>query len=98
MHLDELIEALQRLAPGCELIVYRSYRVLGDRYGRELPPECSLKRTGTAETAIGVVRLTAQPGQVTIRNRVDARPNTTWDHKLRSLQRHVREGFARWRR
>jgi len=89
MNLHELIAHLQQVAVGSEILIYQNYAMLGGRHGRELPAACSLQQTGTAETAVGVFFNTAHPGRVTIRNRVDNRPHTTWDYKLKSLQRKL---------
>lgn len=87
LNLEELIEEIRRLAPACEVAVYRSHLILGGHYSRELPPACSVRETGTSETSIGLFFKTEHRGRVTLRDRADNRPNTTWDHKWRSLRR-----------
>ncbi|MBI3332873.1 MAG: class I SAM-dependent methyltransferase [Candidatus Omnitrophica bacterium] len=90
INMEELIGRIRREAPSAEVVVHRSRVVLGDRYGRRLPPACSLRRTGTAETSVGIFLKTDRPGSLSIRDRRDNRPNTTWDHKLRSLLGRLR--------
>ena len=94
INLQELIDRFRLELPGWEMIVYRSYVILGGRYQRALPPECSFKRTGTAETAIGIFRTTHAPGRVTIKNRIDNR-NTRWDRKFEILKRLSRSLFSK---
>ena len=85
VNLEELIQFIQSLSKNCELVIYRSHTVLGNRNDRQLPEDCSFPSTGTAETAVGIFLTSNSPGKVTLINRWDNRPNTTWDHKLRSL-------------
>lgn len=87
LNLQELMEHIRSAAPECELVIYRNRVILGGRQGRQLPPECALKETGTAETSIGIFLKTDRPGRVTLQDRVDNRPHTTWDHKWRSVCR-----------
>lgn len=89
LNLEELLEHIRRAASGAEVVVCRNRMVLGGRYGRELPPECSERRTGTAETAVGIFLTSEAPGRITIQDRVDNRPNTTWDYKLKRAVRRV---------
>lgn len=89
LNLEELIDHIRQEADGCEVVVYRNHTVLGAQYGRFLPPECSLKKTGTAETSVGVFVKTNAPGRVTIQDRLDNKPNTTLDHKMKSLWRYI---------
>ncbi len=90
LNLEELIENLRSRAPKGDIRVYRSYGVLGGKLGRVLPPECSLKGTGTAETAVGIFFRSRRPGGVRVVNRADNRPNTTWDYKWKGLVRRMR--------
>ncbi|MBI3317764.1 MAG: class I SAM-dependent methyltransferase [Candidatus Omnitrophica bacterium] len=89
MNFEELLRALQGLAPRAELAFFRSYRVLGGELNRDLPKEISLPKTRTAETAVGIFFKTASPGRVTVQNRPDNRPNTTLDHKFGTLLRKI---------
>lgn len=89
INLHELIADLQQQAPSAELVIYRSYVILGGQYGRDLPPGCASQHAGTAETAIGVFRRAAHPRRVTIKNRPDNRPHTTLEHKFRSFKRRL---------
>jgi SAM-dependent methyltransferase len=89
INLNELTGHIRRVAPEAELVVYRSRKLLASRYGRELPPDCSTKEAGTAETAVGIFFDSGSPGRVTLKDRPDNRPNTTWDHKLRSVKRRL---------
>lgn len=94
IHCQGLIDFIRYEKPGCEIVLQRSHVVLGGRYGRQLPPECSLRQTGTAETAIGVLMRNHQPGRVTILDRPDNRPNTTLDYKVKRLFQKM-QGFVR---
>lgn len=77
LNLDELIEELKRGAPGAELVVYRNHKTLGGQFRRFLPKDCYLPETGTAETAIAVLRNTEAPGTVTIRDVAEASERST---------------------
>ena len=76
-NLDELIACANAAAPDAEIVVYRHHVVLGGWNARELPPECADPATGTAETAVGVFRVTDRPGHVTVEDRAEAAPHVT---------------------
>jgi len=91
LNLQELIEHIMAEAPGAEVVVYRHRMVLGGRYNRFLSKELFLKETGTAETAVGVLKKTKHPGRVTVEDRVDANPSYTWDYLLKHAARQARD-------
>lgn len=84
MNLQDLLDRITDQVPGCEVVVYRNHVVLGGQYNRHLPEACSLKRTGTAETAIGVFLATAHPGKITVEDRRDNPRYNTFKKWLRS--------------
>jgi len=84
-NLDELISHIRGQAPEAEIVVYRHRMVLGGQHNRCLPKDCYLKETGTAETAVGVFKVTATPGRVMIEDRVDQNPRYTLYFRLRRL-------------
>ncbi len=83
MNLDELIAHIQHVASPCDIVVYRHYMILGGQHNRYLPKDCYLKETGTAETAIGVFRVSGRPGQVVVKDQPDQNPRYGLDHLLR---------------
>lgn len=95
VNLQELLDHIRRVVPLAEIVVYRHHMILGGRYERELPPDCSDQRAGTAETAVGIFLTSSERGRVVVRDRADGRPNTTWDHKMRSVARRFRTFVSR---
>lgn len=89
MNLAEVIEHIRKNVPEAEVVVYRNHAVLGGQNGRFLPRECYLPGTGTAETAIAVVRRTAKAGQVTVSDRREMEPSYTLDFRARHLIRRA---------
>jgi len=89
LNLQELIGHLLAEASGSEVIVYRHHMILGGFNNRFLPKELYLEETGTAETAVGLFKRTARPGQVTIRDRSDEAFTGTWDYRIKRLTQRV---------
>ena len=93
LNLKELIGHIQKEVPTAEVVIVRNHMILGGQYNRHLPADCSRKETGTSETAVGIFLKSDTPGQVSVRDKADNRPNTTIDHKLKSLFRRIRTRF-----
>ena len=74
LNLDELVDRIRQAAPEAEILVSRSYQVLGGVENRFLPKECYLPETGTAETAVGVFLRTDRPRQLRVLDRKDGQP------------------------
>jgi SAM-dependent methyltransferase len=56
LNVDEMIEAICQAVPVKRMIILRSYVQLGGWHNRFLPKECYYPETGTAETAVYIVR------------------------------------------
>lgn len=56
LNLDEMIEAICQAVPVKRMIILKSYVQLGGWHNRFLPKECYYPETGTAETAVYIVR------------------------------------------
>ena len=82
-----------KTVPTSEIVIYRHHMVLGGQYNRFVPKELYYPDTGTAESAVGILKRTAQPGTVVIRDRVDQNPSFTWDYLLKHA---VRQGLRAW--
>jgi len=93
LNLQELLDRIRSEAPGCGVVAYRNHMVLGGWYNRFVPKELYLKETGTAETAVGIFKRTAQAGTVTIEDRIDHNPCYTWDYLLKHAARQMVDGF-----
>jgi FkbM family methyltransferase len=89
INLHELIESIMARMPDGEVVVYRHHMVLGGQYNRFVPKELYLKETGTAETAVGIFKRTAQAGKVTVEDRIDRNPCYTWDYLLKHAARQM---------
>lgn len=87
---DELIDAIRAASPGAELIVRKHHVVLGGLHSRNLPKDCYLSETGTAETAVEVFLGTDRPGHVTVENRRERSPSYTLPHLLSAALRRAR--------
>ncbi len=90
LNLQQMIDHILGQAPRCELRVLRHHMVLGGREGRFLPKECYLRATGTAETAVAVIRDGTRPGRAAVADHRDMNPIFTLDHRLRTLWSRVR--------
>ncbi len=73
LNVEELVGKIRQFAPGGEIRVCRTRRVLGGRENRFLPKECYLPETGTAETSVAVFRR-GQRDKVTIIDREEPPP------------------------
>ena len=93
LNLQELIEHVTTESPGCEVVVYRSYTVLGGQHQRFVPKELFLRETGTAETAVGFFKRTDHPGRVIVEDRLDQNPVYTWDYLLKHAVRQALNVF-----
>lgn len=82
INLQELLEHILREAPGCEVVVYRNHMILGGLHQRFVPKELYLEITGTAETAVGIFKLTKSPGKVVLENHLDGNPRYPWSYVL----------------
>lgn len=71
LNTEELVGFIRDRAPESELVVCRSYQVLGGRENRYLPRECYLAETGTAETSVAIFRKTGRPGRVSFEDGPD---------------------------
>ena len=96
INLQELVDYLASRSPGAEIMVYRHHMVLGGRHERFLPKELYLKETGTAETAVAVLKRTRAPGQITIQDREDQNPTQTLDFQLRQYLRRAARRVGRF--
>jgi len=70
-NLDELVERICTLIPVQRIQVLKRYEPLGGRHDRFLPKECYYPETGTAETALCIVRgqRAGQPVEISISTR-----------------------------
>lgn len=94
LNVDETVRFLQQKAPEAELVLCRSYQVLGGQENRYLPKECYLPETGTAETAVAVLRKSGNPGKVSFRDNF----HTSVPPGLRSAAKEAVKRLARgWR-
>jgi SAM-dependent methyltransferase len=89
VNLEELVGYITRQAPRCEVVVLRNHMILGGQYSRFLPKECYLPETGTAETAIVVLKNGDHPDRVTIQDRTEEKPSYTLDYRLRCVLRRA---------
>ena len=93
LNLEELTAHILNTLPASEIVIYRNHMVLGGQHNRFVPKELYYPDTGTAESAVGIFKRTAQPGTVVIRNRVDQNPSFTWDYLLKHAARQMVDSF-----
>lgn len=87
LNIDELIERIRQCAPECEVTIHRNRQVLGGKERRFLPKECYLAETGTAETAVRVVKRPLRGGRVDLLDRAEIFRPTPWLDRIRHLIR-----------
>ena len=93
LNTDELVEAITDAIPTQRIILVKRYIQLGGLNGRYLPKECYYPETGTAETAVCIVRSDGSGGkpEVVVSEREDTQlPGPPlWRRGIRYLSRKL---------
>jgi SAM-dependent methyltransferase len=92
LNVEEAIETILRVVPVKKMMVMRSYVQLGGWHNRYLPKDCYYPETGTAETAIYVVR--AENAETNPEIHMSYRKDTAniyppWIQSVRNLLRRI---------
>jgi SAM-dependent methyltransferase len=90
LNVDELVSCITAVRPVEEIIIQKSYEILGGESRRFLPKECYYPETGTAATAVFIQFAGVQdpPPKITIGARPDGAPLATpLDRSIRLLKR-----------
>jgi SAM-dependent methyltransferase len=89
LNIDELVETIARTVPTKRIILVKRYVQLGGWHRRFLPKECYYPETGTAETAVCIVRSDKTEGdpEIVVSEREDTElpPLPLWKRGLRHL-------------
>ncbi len=91
LNVDEAIEVICQAIPVKKMIIVKSYVQLGGWHNRFLPKECYYPETGTAETAVYIVRSeeTETDPEIVILSRNETQHVPLWLRSFNFLRRKV---------